>query len=581
MAAETGMSDVTGYRTDMGGLGQDQKVSQQLHGILTSKLPLLSSPGTVIENSLYYDVGSSSVSAVEMQETFAKDRITMTNTNYNAAASAYIPSQLFTGNVYWVSQFTNPTVTPGARAPDDEAGGAFRFYTPSGWGFNAIQSLIVYMGASSIAQIEIDSMANYLYALGCCETKGKRQAMIAAAGLCMDNYTDSTILRKVEPGVGGAAAYPQPGDSILRRNDRKQDVLFRAMGNIPNMVGAGNIQSYDLNATTIAVPLRLPWCSMAALEKKLPLDSKLLTQPVQVVVQTKPIGQVLQKGSRIDIGTQWQNSSLQIWQEELSDKSLSVRNELLAAPQFNVGYPFQYLQSIPFNFPTTDTGSSNVTYNGNQFNNQAVTLNITSIINSDLTTMLFSVTCGSRFNNNPVIPSGNTGDYSQFCPLFGEKISNMQLLLNGQRFFSFDQGIYDGVTLCKQLDDVTTDLAMPGANASDGAYDSVNGTSLDAPPYEFGREQSHHYELNFSRLRAIVCESHLQNTARFTNQTFQLTFNVERGNNYIARGAGADPFEYPAYQQVVSNGMRLNMAYCYNGVFLIGGDMGTSKLVTN
>ena len=159
-------TDITGYRSDGGALGQDQQVSQQLQKILTSKYPILSSPGSVIENSLYYDVTSSSVSAVEMQATFAKDRIVMSNLQMRSAPSAYIPSQLFADTVFWVAQIPNINyaVVP-ALQPVPTNAGASRFYAPLGWGFNAWQSVIVYMGASSIAQIEIDWFANLMFAI--------------------------------------------------------------------------------------------------------------------------------------------------------------------------------------------------------------------------------------------------------------------------------------------------------------------------------------------------------------------------------------------------------------------------------
>jgi hypothetical protein len=587
MSAQTmGMTDVSGYRSDMGGLGQDQAVSTQLHGILTSKLPLLSSPGTVIENSLYYDVSSSSVSAVEMQETFAKDRITMTSQNFQTAASAYIPSQLFAGTVYWVAQIPDVVSVVGgaARSVNDTDNGAFRFHAPSGWGFNALQSIIIYMGSANIAQIEIDWYANFLVAMACCETKGKREAMIEAAGRYLDNYTSTTLIRQVEQGVV-ATAFPQAGQSILRLGLNRQDELFAAQAGITPVQNSGVVQSYFLPMTTVCVPIRLPFTSMCALEKKLSLDTKLLTQPIQITLQTKPFTSIFQVGNRLSYGNQWQNSTLQIWQEELSDKSLSVRNELLAAPQFNVGYPFQYIQSIPFTFPTTDNGEPNMTYNGAMFNGQSVTMNITSIINSDLTTMLIMVTNGCRSSSAPFTPGALVNDYSQFCPLKGEQISNIQLLLNGQRFFAFDQGVYEGVSLCKQLDEVTTDILMPGENINtremscNQGLNIVNGSQLTQHV-----TKTHIYELNFSRLRALCCESHLQNTARFTNQTFQLTFNVERSNDYILKPGPSDVLtglSYANWKTITSNGMSLHMAFCYNGVFLIGGDGGTSKLVTN
>lgn len=583
-------TDITGYRSDNGALGQDQAVSGQLRSILTSKLPLLSSPGVVIENSLYYDVSSSSVSAVEMQETFAKDRITMSSTNFQTAASAYIPSQLFAGTVYWVAQLPNIVVDNGTARTgtgSDVVNNAFRFQAPQGWGFHALQSVIIYMGASSIAQIEIDNYANLLVALAACETKGKRQAMLQAAGRLMDNYTNATILKCVDN------VYPATGDSILQRDDKSQ---YRAFKNLSSgiVTGSGNLYTYYLPSTTVVVPLRLPFCSMSALEKKLSLDTKLLTQPIQITLQTKGFSDIFNVGSRIVKPSQWQNSTLQIWQEELSDKSLSVRNELLAMPEFNVGYPFQYIQSIPFGFPPSDQGAPNITFGGNMFNGQSITMNITSIINSDLTTMLFMVTNGTRASNQAFTPSSATatplaGNYSQFCPCFGEEISNMQLLLNGQRFFAFDQGVYDGVTICKQLDEVTTTMLMPvmAMTANSGGrevYTNVTSPSINT---FYREEQSHIYELNFSKIRALCCESHMQNTARFTNQTFQITFNVERGNNYINTpippdftGVGGN-YQLAQFQQQTSYNNVLHMAFCYNGVFLIGGDGGTTKLVTN
>ena len=566
------MTDVMGYRADGGGLGQDQAVSGQLRSILTSKLPLLSSPGSVIENSLYYDVTSSSVSAVEMQATFAKDRIVMSNMNMGSSPTAYIPSQLFAGTVYWVAQLPEikyPASTDDIGKANTDVG-QFRFYAPLGWGFAALQSVIVYMGASSIAQIEIDWYANLMVALAACETTGKRQEMLTAAGHLMDNYATDTIMKTVTKTEGGKTIFQH---NMHSGSDPQQTIL-------------GSNSGYNgayLPMTTCAVPIRLPFTSMAVLEKKLSLDTKLLTQPIQITLQTKQPNQFLIYGSSFDTNTlsSWNNSSLQLWQEELSDKSLSVRNELLAKPEFNVGYPFQYAQSIPFPFPASDTGEGNVTFGGNSFNQQQVTMNITSIINSDLTTMLFMVTNGTRSTTSDYIVD-KIGNMNQFSPLFGEELSNIQLLLNGQRFFAFDQGIYPGVSLAKQIDAVNYRVPIPYVGSSENtAQQSMiphKGMILK-DKVVFAHETAHIYELDFSRLRAIIAESHLQNTARFTNQTFQLSFNVERSKNYICKSGTAD--EKGAYTSVLKDKMSLHMCYLYNGVFLIGGDGGTTKLITN
>lgn len=566
------MSDVTGYRSDGGALGQDQAVSGQLRSILTSKLPLLSSPGSVIENSLYYDVTSSSVAAVEMQATFAKDRIVMSNMIMGTSPTAYIPSQLFAGTLFWVVQL--PDLRYPVRAGNDGLNGGLRFAAPLGWGFNAIQSVIVYMGASSIAQIEIDWYANLMVALACCETDGKRQQMLHSAGAYMDNYMEGTAIERCISGPAVANCYPSGGSSVY----------------LPPNIGLYNAEQ-DLTvyfpSATACVPIRLPFTSMTVLEKKLSLDTKLLTQPIQITLQTKPASSMFVVGNNFETWqNQWANSTLQMWQEELSDKSLSVRNDLLAMPEFNVGYPFQYTQSIPFSFPAIDSGRGNVTFTGNSYNNTQITINVTSIINSDLTTMLFMVTNGCRSNLGSVPGKNAAGltvaECNQFSPIFGEELSNMVLLLNGQRFFAFDQAIYDGVSLAKQLTKTSYRVPLAGIDQDNNRRSLYGRSSVDTTQFAPDWQDSHIYELNFSRLRAIIAESHLQNTARFTNQTFQLSFNVERGKNYIlCQNANGNFIDRQSYLDNCKLNMQLHMVYLYNGVFLIGGDGGTTKLVTN
>lgn len=128
-------SDLTGYRNDGGALGQDQGLTKNLKGILTAKAPLLSAPGTVLENTLYYDINSSSVTAVEMQATYAKDRIVLNNFTAGASPSAYIPSVLFAGTVYWQVELKDG-VWPSVINEDD---GSCQICVPDGGGFRCYQ----------------------------------------------------------------------------------------------------------------------------------------------------------------------------------------------------------------------------------------------------------------------------------------------------------------------------------------------------------------------------------------------------------------------------------------------------------
>ena len=259
------------------------------------------------------------------------------------------------------------------------------------------------------------------------------------------------------------------------------------------------------------------------------------------------------------MGNQWKDSTLQLWQEELSDKSLSVRNELLAMPEFNVGYPFQYAQSIPFEvLASNDSGQTDFIF----------LMNITSIINSDLTTFLFNVTWNGRTD-----PNGG-----QLCPLYGELLEDIELLLNGQRFFFFDRTCYTSVTLAKQLDDPNqTMMRMPSRNVT------VSYGSQKSGNFKGWFVNGNIYEFNNSRLRAIVAEDNLQNTARFTNQTFQLKFKINRDAFYLCNPdtPKASSTEKMTAGFSKKSGFTLNMTYLYNAVFLIGGDGGTTKLITN
>jgi hypothetical protein len=526
-------TDVTGYRSDGGGLGQDQGVSKNLRNILTAKLPLLSSPGTLLENTLYYDINSSSIVAVEQQSTFAKDRITFNNFAMDSSPSAYIPSVLFAGTVYWIAKL-NVQAKWGANAESNKD----YFLAPSGWGFAAINSIIVYMGASTIAQIQISGMTNYLVNAATCETMGKRVSMLDGAG----RYLNPKDKRSIMAGLSNGKAFwrLKSYGNFFNNQDTQGDAFFEPM-------------------CQAVVPIRLPWSSMAALDKRLSMDCKLSTQPIQITLVGNSPSQFLLMSNNVSvasIGTTWDSSSLQLWQEELSDKSLSVRNELLAMPEFNVGYPFQYAQSIPFDILSqTNTGQTSDVF----------VMNITSIINSDLTTFLFNVTWSGRTDPSKGQP----------CPLYGELLQDITLLLNGQRFFGFEEDCYQFVTLAKQLDDPNQyGLFMPSSNAINmGATSTSDGFRVTGNIYEF----------NNSRLRSIISEANLQNTARFTNQTFQLEFKINRDLYYLDTLASGSTATTGAYQPGTSktSGYRLNMTYLYNAVFLIGGDGGTTKLITN
>lgn len=538
-SATTEMTDITGYRTDGGGLGQSQGLTDQLRRVLMAKLPLLNAPGTVLENTLYYDTNSSQIEAVEAQSTFAKDKIAFSSTAFGAAATAYIPSVLFAGQAWIVGSLPEDWKM---SANNDGR----QFYLPEGWGFDLIRNLIVYMGASSIAQISISGKTNYMVCMACCESESKRRVVVrGAGGYCNINRGNAGEASTIAPVVWTdptPAGQPQGGNSSF---------LWKRPG-----VGNGILTNAvrDGSLSEFCVPIRLPWCSMAAINPRLSLDTKLLTQPIQIVADMKSFHDVCTSNmTQVTAATNYRKLTLQMWQEELSDKSLSVRNELLAMPEFNVGLPFQYAQSTTFTPAAGDIDPNNP-------NSQLFRANLTSIINSDLTTFLFMVVEQSRDSKSVA-----GVDYTDFNPLLGEELLDMEIQLNGQNFFRFDQGSYTPVTAVKHIADVRHALPVNYGKAREG----VDSVGRNANAY------SYIYEVNNSKLRALANEAYMQNTARFTNQTFQMQFRINRGKLHPTRNAATkeDALQSLSY--------TIHCCYLYNGVFLIGGDGGTTKLITN
>lgn len=562
------MSDVSGYRSDGGALGQDQGVSKQLRSILTAKLPLLSAPGTVLENSLYYDINSSSVTAVEEQATFNKDRISLNNPTIGGISTAYIPSVLFANTVYWVARLKNLSYGAGA------GGGVFtaaesqsitrNLNIPEGWGFSAINNILVYMGASSIAQIQISGKTNFHVMMATCETQTKRREVLEGAGRYLNNRDSASVLANTCSEGTLAVTAANPNGWYFQMSPNPSIFIQPAADNS----GRNSYRKADWLGQC-RVPLRLPWTSLAVLDKRLSLDTRLSTQPIQITLDTAaPTQFIVGTDFLTRMDKSWEYSTIQLWQEELSDKSLSVRNELLAMPEFNVGYPFQYAQSIDFNVAASS--NADVAYDSTiKFK-----VNITSIINSDLTTFLFSLGWGARETT-----AANSG---QFCPNFQEQILNIELLLNGQRFFAFDDESYEYVTLAKVLDPVTVPVMLPGRNTTLNIQDNIPDHKYYSVP-----QKSYIYEFNNSRLRSIIAESHLQNTARFTNQTFQLSFQINRARPYLldpGTGGAVDAAQSGCYYNAGTSsteGLTLHMTFLYNAVYLIGGDGGTTKLITN
>lgn len=590
------MTDVVGYRSDsaVNGGALMSALAPQLDNCLTGKLPLLNGPGMTIENSLYYDLASSTVTAVELQETFQKDRIVLNNLSTGNSGTCYIPNVLFTNTLFLCLELKSliwPTLT-------NQPYNSSYIYLPEAWGFQFLGSLIMYPGACTVANIEISGETNFLVAIAQCETQQKRQMMLSRAGRYLNSMDPQSVL-----------AAPASGQPVFRLRPKYQyNSPYCYSSVLNNFSSSQPLQPYDAEfppLRTAIFPLRTFFSSIYAMEKRISFDTKLLTQPIQLTCQIRPLAQVVKTNvsSFQDTLSNFQSATIQSWQEELSDKSLSLRSELLRAPDFNVSYPFQYLQSAQFQIPSASGAKS--PWDGSNL----VMMNLTSLLNSDLTTMLFYITGNYQRNdvnaqtykfvgNGPMSSDGTqfatTYNGSDYTWCYGVELQNIELKLNGQRYYAFQADTYSGVTMAKQIDSETYFVQRPlvgqyRQQTQDGdlyAFNQfylgsvVNGEgTAPIPEMRSALLPSHVYELNFGKLRSLVNEAHMQNTCRFTNQIFQLAF------------VCADLFACPNLPGFATGGFsnpgptnspwNLYMTFCYNAVLLVGGDGGTSKLITN
>lgn len=597
------MTDVSGYRGDQAVNGSGallRAVAPQLENVLTGKLPLLNGPGMVIENSLYYDLASSTITAVELQENFQKDALSLNNSTLGNTGTVYIPNVLFTNTCFLcltlpaVNWPTNAQANPAFTPPNDTA----YFHMPHGWGFRAIDKITLYLGACTISSIPIDGETNLLLAMAQCETLHKRNMVMDNAGRYLNSMDNVSML--------GSPAQCQPLFRLRPKNRYADPWCFAS--NLTQANPSQPVSPYDTDyppLRTAFIPIRLPFSSLCALEKRISFDTKLLSQPIQINFELANQGKII----RCNVPTiraslvSYQSAVLQSWQQELADKSLSLRSELLRAPDYNVGYPFQYLQSQRFQVPSasgarTPWDGSNLVY-----------MNLTSILNSDLTTMLFYFTGNYQTQNTTAQTSlflqgqgAQSSDGTQFTTsyngsdyafAYGVEMQNPELKLNGIRFYAFNGTTYSGATMAKQIDSHTYFVQRPQIgqrriqqqNSDQQAFaqfynaDNTQGAGIYNPVMTSNVLASHFYELNFGKMRSLVNEAHMQNTARFTNQQFQLGFILAdlyacpNLNGYATGG-----FTTPG---IANSPWTIYITYCYNAVLLIGGDGGTVKLITN
>ena len=565
-------TDLFGYRNDSGGGGS---LESQYRRILSDKPIYLNSAGRLIEQRFYYDINNSQVDPVESQTQFGKDR-TPFNQKYMGSSPSVTLQQINFAGMGFIRYMLQDVAWDEAQGGNGGKG----IYIPHGWAFEAQETFTLYMGAASISSIEWSTKANRYAALAQCQTFSKKQALIDGAGYCISaNKSGSHNIAELKKDLKVFRPKNGPGG-----NDR-------------------NIPSEDALRTGLC-PVKMPWSSLVTDTPRLPFDLSLMNQPIVLQVKLrKGTDLITYDGCEDVIKEQFAEMDYVMWTEELANKAIGVKQTIMRNPELNITLPFQLIQQYP-----VTVRDSNVVGAGSDSgqSGQRFKINLTNLLNADLTSI--GIVCtweGDELGTAaikqdsvqaqkyevfgvPSVADGQTvkveaiADVSTKCPLFGRRLINPILTLNSQRFHDYPEGTYETAWLCKGEETNHYILDFPYVSkdaASIGAFNemSINSvaskTNPQANTYNYTIQSpaiSYQYMFLMCPHNPLKNESYFQNTARFTNQSFQLEFGIDRSNGWA-----------PDVSFLHRKNFNIEVIYTYNALLQVGSHGGTTTLYTN
>jgi hypothetical protein len=141
--------------------------TDQVDKILSSKPVLLNNPGTVIDNSLYYNFSNAQLVAAEAVQNNGRFSQSLSSTAFGSTSSIIIPNSSFLSGVTLYAEL--------GALPDN-------VFLPRGWLLNAIESLSFILGSSNVSQLTYNSQSHANIYMANCETAEKRLKAMRLAG---------------------------------------------------------------------------------------------------------------------------------------------------------------------------------------------------------------------------------------------------------------------------------------------------------------------------------------------------------------------------------------------------------------
>jgi hypothetical protein len=142
-------------------------MSDKVDEILSRKAPLMSNPGSVVANNLYYDANSVAVVAAECVSNYGRYTQSLTTLQLGSAGNITIPNASFLSGLYIYAEI-------GALPANT--------FLPRGWLLNSIANVSFILGSSNVSQVQVNGATHASQMLLSCETAEKRNEVLRLAG---------------------------------------------------------------------------------------------------------------------------------------------------------------------------------------------------------------------------------------------------------------------------------------------------------------------------------------------------------------------------------------------------------------
>ena len=415
---------------------------------LSNKRTLLSVPGNV-KTDAYYTTQESTVYLTELTANLGRYTSSLTTSQFGGVGQVIIPNNDLLSETY-----LHLRVPARSGAPLNQS------YCP-GWGWTAIKSISYLWGASNVSQITISGKSLWAITLAQCDTAEKRSQ------LCY---------------LGGSPAPLVSDESQL----------------------ANNPEAVDFDCY---IPLALPWSVMCH-EGKLGFDTSLINSPITIQVTFAPRDEFMVWHSTVtsaELPNEFEVAEIVVRQQMFSDKSQSLKFDMMNDPALVYNYPFKHYQSFQKDFTSTANTTSRI--------------QLTNFINSDLVGMVLYAVKKEKLRGG----SSANANVPTLDPLDIELPKDVKLFFNGQILYNSPGRLYllqNCAGLSGSGSYSVANITWAASDASVIRYGDISPIIRDMVFIDFSRKHSPCFEKEF------------ENVFRIANQTLDVEMTLAGSGEY-------------------------------------------------